>query len=45
MNGSYMYGCLQSKLKKMKEKYKDQDDEERELRMQLLAVSDVPGAR
>lgn len=27
-----------SKLKKIKEKYKDQDDEERELRMKILQV-------
>lgn len=29
---------LQNKLKKIKEKYKDQDEEDRELMMQLLAV-------
>ena len=29
---------LQSKMKKIQEKYGDQDDEERELRLQLLAV-------
>ena len=29
----------QAKMKKMKEKYKDQDDEERQLRMEILAVS------
>jgi len=29
---------LQSKLKKIQEKYGDQDEEERELRLQLLAV-------
>lgn len=29
---------LQNKLKKIKEKYKDQDEEDRELRMQLLGV-------
>lgn len=28
----------QNKLKKIKEKYKDQDEEDRELRMQLLGV-------
>lgn len=27
------------KLKKIKEKYKDQDDEERQLRMEILAVN------
>ena len=26
-------------MKKMKEKYKDQDEEERQLRMEILAVS------
>ena len=30
---------LQAKQRKMKEKYKDQDDEERQLRMEILAVS------
>lgn len=30
---------LQAKLKKIREKYKDQDDEERQLRMEILAVS------
>lgn len=30
---------LQNKLKKIKEKYKDQDEEDRELMMQLLGVS------
>jgi len=30
--------CLQSKMKKIQEKYGDQDEEERELRLQLLAV-------
>lgn len=29
---------LQNKLKKIKEKYKDQDEEDRELMMQLLGV-------
>lgn len=29
---------LQSKIKKMKEKYKDQDEEDRELIMKLLGV-------
>lgn len=31
---------LQSKMKKMKEKYKDQDEEDRELIMKLLGVSE-----
>lgn len=30
---------LQNKLKKIKEKYKDQDEEDRELMMQLLGVN------
>ena len=30
---------IQKKLKKIKEKYKDQDEEEKELRMQILGVS------
>jgi len=33
--------CLQGKLKKIQEKYGDQDEEERELRLRLLAVIDV----
>lgn len=32
------FSSLQNKLKKIKEKYKDQDEEDRELMMQLLAV-------
>lgn len=32
------FSPLQNKLKKIKEKYKDQDEEDRELMMQLLAV-------
>ena len=34
-------GCLtlQSKQRKMREKYGDQDEEERQLRMNILAVS------
>jgi hypothetical protein len=31
--------CFQSKLKKIQEKYGDQDEEERQLRLELLAVS------
>lgn len=30
--------CFQSKLKKIKEKYADQDEEERQIRMEILAV-------
>lgn len=30
--------CLQYKQRKIKERYKDQDDEDKQLRMQLLAV-------
>lgn len=32
----------QNKLKKIKEKYKDQDEEDRELMMQLLGVRKTP---
>lgn len=35
---------LQSKMKKMKEKYKDQDEEDRELIMKLLGVSEGSSA-
>jgi len=35
---------LQSKMKKMKEKYKDQDEEDRELIMKLLGVSETSSA-
>lgn len=35
---------LQSKMKKMKEKYKDQDEEDRELIMKLLGVSERSSA-
>ena len=31
--------CSQAKQKKMKDKYGDQDEEERKLRMKILAVS------
>ncbi len=31
--------CFQNKMKKIKEKYKDQDEEERQLRMQIIGVS------
>ena len=34
-------GCLQAKQKKMRDKYGDQDEEERELRMKILAVSSL----
>lgn len=38
-NSSHLsFSSLQNKLKKIKEKYKDQDEEDRELMMQLLAV-------
>lgn len=30
--------CSQNKLKKIKDKYKDQDEEDRELMMKLLGV-------
>ena len=33
--------CLQAKQKKMRDKYGDQDEEERELRMKILAVSSL----
>ena len=33
--------CLQAKQKKVKDKYGDQDEEERELRMKILAVSSL----
>lgn len=34
------FHCLsQNKLKKMKDKYKDQDEEDREMMMKLLGVS------
>lgn len=38
MLNSEVYVSLQNKLKKIKEKYKDQDEEDRELMMQLLGV-------
>lgn len=35
----YLLNASQSKLKKIRELYGDQDEEERELKMKLLAVS------
>lgn len=37
-NKQQMKRGQRSKLKKIKEKYKDQDDEERQLRMEILQV-------
>ena len=43
LDGVYVgvYACVQAKQKKMRERYGDQDEEERELRMKILAVSCV----
>lgn len=39
----YLIGFIlfQAKIKKIKEKYKDQDEEERQLRMEILAVCNI----
>ena len=42
MNGVIARG-KHSKIKKMKEKYGDQDEEEREMRMKLMGTKDVKG--
>lgn len=42
MNGAIARG-KHSKIKKMKEKYGDQDEEEREMRMKLMGTKDVKG--
>lgn len=43
MNTSAIARGKHSKIRKMKEKYADQDQEEREMRMQLIGTKDVKG--
>ena len=43
MNTSAIARGKHSKIRKMKEKYADQDEEERKMRMQLIGTKDVTG--
>ena len=43
MNTSAIARGKHSKIRKMKEKYADQDQEERKMRMQLIGTKDVKG--